>query len=135
MNKAPLERVVEGEEPVEGDKLKLADIPNLIKGNKRLEGESQEEYKLRLKQEKRLLKMRLKHGTHRFVDQKPKGEKKPFRNTEKAIEKSMRKQRKALRKKKAKEHKQRERDADKQDAKTVEDRQFDPEVKVDIEEL
>lgn len=44
MNKAPIEKE---------EKLKLSDVPKIIKGNARLEGETHEEYRERQKKRKR----------------------------------------------------------------------------------
>lgn len=99
MNEAPLKKV----EPVkEEEKLRIEDVPDIIKGNQRLKGENDKDYKERQKNEKYLLRLRLKFGVSQFRDNSPKGSpKQPFTNHEKRIEKSMREQKKVTRKARA----------------------------------
>jgi hypothetical protein len=86
------------EEPEESDadKMKLADIPEHIKGRKRLEGETDDDYRLRQRNEKKLMKLRLKHGVSYA---RPK---KQIINTEKKILKQQRQLKKDNRKRMAK---------------------------------
>jgi len=44
------------------EKMRLADIPDHIQGRKRLKDESDKDYRDRQKQEKKLMKLRLRHG-------------------------------------------------------------------------
>lgn len=85
----------------EEEKLKLADVPSTIKGDQRLPGESDVDLKARRKNEKRLMRMRLRYGTKQYKHD-GKGKAKPFVNTEKRIEKSIRAQKKIERDSRAK---------------------------------
>lgn len=83
----PVQKVVD---PLDDPNLKLADVPQHIKGDTRLPGESQEEFKLRRAKEKKAMKIRLKYGARTLKSDQP------YRSSDRAYKKAIAEHKKAM---------------------------------------